>query len=275
MNSLPVRFASAAIAIVLVALIYYFFEKSGLEFLVLIAVILGTRELISLLFKPEDSFTVKGLFYLLMVFLFIFSVWSIQFGALAFACVSIFFFSASLLLQKKFDDLNSLALFQSKSILGFLYLGLLPSFACKLIELPNGVVWFVALLLIVFAGDTFAFIFGILWGSKKIMPLVSPKKTVIGSIGGIIGSLVASFSISFYLENIPLLALLILGLISGVFGQFGDLFESMLKRVADIKDSGNIMPGHGGILDRIDGVLFAAPFVYLFAYYFENSVHLH
>jgi len=269
MKSFIVRLISAAIALVVISILYHFLKSDGLRLLTFMCVVLGTAELIKILFKPEDSFRIKGLFYVLMVFIFIMTVKSLAYSSLAFAASAIVFFSSSLVLGKKFDDLNSLSVFQAKSILGFLYLGLLPGFACKLLDLPNGESWFVTLLATVFAGDSFAYIFGVLWGERKIMPDISPKKTYVGSMGGLLGSILISLAAG-YLMSKPWNSMLIMGIVVGVVAQFGDLFESLLKRVADIKDSGNIMPGHGGVLDRIDGVLFASPFVYLIAFNLES-----
>jgi len=264
MQSFQTRFISAAIAIIGLFFLYFFLKADGLRILCFLAVVVGTAELIKILFKPEDSFTIKTLFYTFMILIFTLSVKYLSFSSLVFASASILFFSLSLLLQKKFEDLHMLALFQAKSILGFLYLGLLPAFACKILDLENGISWFLILLIVVFSGDIFAYFFGVLWGKKKIMPHVSPKKTYLGGLGGLIGSTASAFfcSLAFHLPTQPLI---LVGIIVGLVAQFGDLFESMLKRVAEVKDSGTIMPGHGGVLDRIDGVLFAAPFVYFFA----------
>jgi phosphatidate cytidylyltransferase len=269
MKSFITRTISAVIAISAFLALMHFFQADGIRIACFLAVVAGTYELIKILFRPEDSLTIKCLFYFLMIFIFMMSVRFLAFSSVIFASASIIFFSVSLLLRKKFDDLTALALFQSKSILGFLYLGLLPAFVCKILDLHNGVNWFVVLLIIVFSGDTSAYVFGKLWGKKKIMPNISPKKTYIGSLGGLVGSVVAAFFGSMMLGK-PAWPLIIVGMISGTVAQFGDLFESMLKRVADVKDSGNIMPGHGGVLDRIDGVLFAGPFVYFFASIIEH-----
>lgn len=270
MNSLLTRVLSAAVAIATLFCLVYFFEINGLRFLCLLAVILGTRELIRILFNPEDSLTIKALFYFLMVFIFISTVKMPQHSGLFFSISVIVFFSLGLILQKKFEGLQTLSVFLFKSILGFFYLGLLPGFACKLLDFPNGVIWFLTLLGVVLSGDTFAYIFGLLWGKRKIMPAVSPKKTVVGSMGGLFGSCLAALVASSYLPNSTVTSMIFLALLTGASGQFGDFFESLLKRIADKKDSGSLMPGHGGVLDRIDGILFGAPVVYIFALFLEG-----
>ncbi len=169
-------------------------------------------------------------------------------------------------------NLSPIFIQQAKSLLGFFYLGLLPAFGDRLLFFSNGVIWFCVLLAVVFIGDSLAFLFGVTWGRHKIMPAISPKKSTEGALGGLIGSISAAVMASSFLPHVPLVVLAVMGLFVGMIGQFGDFFESLLKRVADIKDSGSIMPGHGGILDRLDGVLFAAPFVYLTASFFESFV---
>jgi phosphatidate cytidylyltransferase len=118
-------------------------------------------------------------------------------------------------------------------------------------------------LLIVFAGDVCAYFGGNFFGKHKLLPNISPNKTVEGSLSGILGSLVAGCIYAhFFLPQSTPLIIAATSTLAAILAQMGDLFESLVKRVADVKDSGRIMPGHGGILDRIDGVYFAAPLVY-------------
>lgn len=115
-------------------------------------------------------------------------------------------------------------------------------------------------LLIVWLTDTGAYIFGRLFGKHKLWPEISPNKTIEGAIGGIFSSLIVA--VIFYLNyEMPfsLLPLLIVTMILSMFGQLGDLVESALKRHFDVKDSGNLLPGHGGILDRFDSFIFVLP----------------
>ena len=122
----------------------------------------------------------------------------------------------------------------------------------------------ISILSIIWINDSFAFLVGKNFGSRKLFPSVSPRKTVEGFLGGLTFSLLAAFLISKLNFDFSVLNWLIIGLIVSVVGTIGDLVESKFKRQAKIKDSGTIMPGHGGILDRLDSLLFAAPFVYLY-----------
>jgi len=123
------------------------------------------------------------------------------------------------------------------------------------------------LFLSVWLCDTSAFFFGTKWGKKKILPKISPKKSWVGSISGFITSLLI-FIISYYFgllgNKYTLVDGLIIGSIAGIFSQLGDFAESLLKRDAGVKDSGNILRGHGGILDRFDSLLFSSPMVYIY-----------
>ncbi|WZL74879.1 phosphatidate cytidylyltransferase [Clostridiaceae bacterium 35-E11] len=114
------------------------------------------------------------------------------------------------------------------------------------------------------ATDTFAYFTGYFLGSKKLCPNISPKKTVEGALGGIIGSVLSSFLFAYYVIPELTVHCMIIGFIGSILGQIGDLTASIFKRQAGIKDYGKIMPGHGGILDRFDSILFTAPAVYYY-----------
>lgn len=127
-----------------------------------------------------------------------------------------------------------------------------------------GVNYFIALLILSFATDTFAYLGGRLVGKHPLAPLISPKKTLEGSLVGLIcGAGIGAFFLTTLPNKSPLFVLLLACVATSLFSQVGDLFESMIKRHSGVKDSGRILPGHGGILDRIDGLLFAGPVIYL------------
>ncbi len=122
----------------------------------------------------------------------------------------------------------------------------------------------VYVLLLIWANDSFAFLIGKNFGKRKLFESVSPKKTIEGFVGGMVFSIITAVVIGFYSELLSIVNWVIIALITSIIGTIGDLVESKFKRQASIKDSGNIMPGHGGLLDRLDSLLFAAPFVYLY-----------
>lgn len=122
----------------------------------------------------------------------------------------------------------------------------------------------ISILVIIWANDTFAYLVGITMGKNKLFERISPKKTIEGFVGGVIFAVVAGILLAqFYLHQ-DLIKWIIIAMIVSAFGTLGDLIESKFKRIAGVKDSGNIMPGHGGFLDRLDSIIFVAPFVYLF-----------
>lgn len=125
----------------------------------------------------------------------------------------------------------------------------------------------IGIFILIWTNDTFAYIVGKSIGRHKLFEKISPKKTIEGFVGGVVFAVLASFIISkYYIEGAKLAQNIWIGiaLIVGFFGTTGDLIESKFKRIANVKDSGKIMPGHGGILDRLDSVIFVAPFVFLF-----------
>ncbi len=122
----------------------------------------------------------------------------------------------------------------------------------------------IGIFILVWANDTFAYLLGKNFGKNKLMPGISPKKTIEGLIGGIIGAIVTGVNKFTFIKIYPVSIWIVLSVIVSVFGTIGDLVQSKFKRQAGVKDSGTIMPGHGGLYDRLDSILFASPFIYLF-----------
>jgi phosphatidate cytidylyltransferase len=147
------------------------------------------------------------------------------------------------------------------TLLGSLYLGYLLPHWSSLFRLPHGRAWVFLVLAVIMAGDICAYFVGRRFGTKKLAPEISPGKTVEGAIGYVFGSVsvgcLAGVSLGVGLSWIELAMLS--GLLS-ILGQVGDLFESWIKRVFAVKDSGSILPGHGGLLDRLDSLIFPAVF---------------
>jgi phosphatidate cytidylyltransferase len=122
----------------------------------------------------------------------------------------------------------------------------------------------ISILGIIWMNDTFAYLVGISIGKNKLFEKISPKKTIEGFVGGIFFSMITGILLATYYLYQSIIQWIILALIIGVFGTLGDLIESKFKRNAGVKDSGTIMPGHGGYLDRLESIIFVAPFIYLF-----------
>ncbi len=123
----------------------------------------------------------------------------------------------------------------------------------------------ITIFICIWTNDTFAYLVGKNFGKRKLFPSVSPKKTTEGFLGGIVFTIICSMLLSkYYIETKNSYIWIIISIIISIFSTLGDLIESKFKRVAEIKDSGNIMPGHGGILDRLDSIIFVIPFINLF-----------
>jgi len=144
-------------------------------------------------------------------------------------------------------------------ISGFVFLTLIPfvngDFTPKII---------VSIFVLIWANDTFAYIIGKSFGRHKLLERISPKKTIEGFIGGLVGSLVAGTLMCKYTELFDLKIWIVLALIASIFGTIGDLIQSKFKRQAGVKDSGVLMPGHGGLYDRLDSMVYASPFIFAF-----------
>ncbi|MDG1981150.1 MAG: phosphatidate cytidylyltransferase [Flavobacteriaceae bacterium] len=171
----------------------------------------------------------------------------------------------NLLFKRKKYPLNSIQKFDiciRYLLFSFTFLILLP--------FVNGVYEqsvILTLIILIWVNDSFAFFVGKNLGKRKLFESVSPKKTVEGFFGGVLFSLITAFILSYFCDFLSLTNLIVISLIAAILGTAGDLVESKFKRQANTKDSGNIMPGHGGILDRLDSLLFVAPFVYLYIHY--------
>ena len=149
----------------------------------------------------------------------------------------------------------------SSSILGVIWIGLFIGSLIFVRNLADGLTLTLMMILSIWTCDTFAFVFGSSYGKKKMSPSISPKKTWLGTFFGFLSSFIVPIVIYFYypIEGFVILDYVIFSLIFGILGQLGDLSVSLLKRAANIKDTSNILKGHGGILDRFDSLSFSSP----------------
>lgn len=153
-------------------------------------------------------------------------------------------------------------------IFGLIYLPFLLGHLIPLRMLPDGQRWIFMTLIVVMSCDSFAYFVGRKIGKRKLYPAVSPNKSIEGGVAGLVGSIFAVMLVKLtFLPAIGVIDGVLIGLLLGVVGQLGDLFESLLKRACQVKDSGSIIPGHGGLLDRLDSLLFAFPVIYYVARY--------
>jgi phosphatidate cytidylyltransferase len=173
---------------------------------------------------------------------------------------------------------NRIALFNTKKhIIALLYLigsslflALIPDVFLQMdLVTPNyQPELLIGIFAIIWTNDSFAYIFGKNFGKHKLMKRISPKKTIEGFAGGLVMSIAVGAGLFYYLESIDIINYsvwewMIVAFVVAFFGTIGDLIQSKIKRQAEVKDSGSIMPGHGGIFDRMDSIIFAAPFAYV------------
>ncbi|KPV39820.1 phosphatidate cytidylyltransferase [Alicyclobacillus ferrooxydans] len=148
-------------------------------------------------------------------------------------------------------------------LVGALYIGLGGSSLTAMRSVPHGWQWLLIYLLAIWSTDTAAYFVGRSVGGRKLLPAVSPNKTVSGSVGGLVAAIVIPTVLGVILISpVGWWKYAVVGLVASVAGQVGDLIESAYKRTSGVKDSGRLLPGHGGMLDRVDSLLFAAPLVY-------------
>lgn len=193
---------------------------------------------------------------------------SINYFSLLIFITLLILFSCIVFLHDKIDIIDI-----SVTVFGMLYVTFLFAFVVLTRNIENGNYYIWLIFIGAFATDTFAYFSGMLFGKNKLLPAISPKKTVEGSIGGILGCVILTILFGIFINynfsrnnivNIQIYHFLILGILSGIVSQIGDLSASSIKRYVNIKDFGKIMPGHGGVLDRFDSILFIAPLVYFY-----------
>ncbi|QTA88957.1 phosphatidate cytidylyltransferase [Desulfonema magnum] len=251
----------------LIFLIY----KGGIFFAMLIGVVclIGLCEYFRIVFNPKSK-TISGLILVLAVFLGPLIIWAAYRNAydLILGVVALNLILSALFSLSQFKSDPFILENVAKQVQGMTYIPLLLSFLVLIRNGTDGMTWIFFLLCIVFAGDIGAFYTGRRWGNHKLCPSVSPGKTIEGSLGGLVSNVgIGGIFKVFFLSSLSWGTSILFFLLVGAAGQVGDLFESEFKRFSGVKDSGVILPGHGGILDRIDALLFAAPVAYLFKEY--------
>jgi phosphatidate cytidylyltransferase len=154
-------------------------------------------------------------------------------------------------------------------IAGSFYVGGLLASLGRIHGGAHGGAWVLLAMWIAWASDTGAYFAGRFFGRHKLAPRVSPAKTIEGALGGLLASLTGALAAHFwFLPTLPLVDALVLAAVANVFGQAGDLVESLVKRSTGVKDSGNILPGHGGMLDRVDALMFTATACWVYTQWF-------
>lgn len=266
MNTTPVRVLTAVLAISLLGVVYFVANTNGVIYLSLLIALIMQIEFAKILILPSLGTKFAASFVCASFLTLIVALFASAYLVGVFALATLLLFSIFLFGVKEGDDLKVLVANQSKMALGMIYCCILPFTIIRLLMFERGLLWFLTLFAIVFSGDIGAYFVGRRVGGPKIAPVLSPHKTWSGAIGGLISSAVTGGLLGYhYFTGIPLAFFILFAIAMGAFGQIGDFFESTIKRIAGVKDSGNFLPGHGGFLDRLDGILFAAPMIYLLA----------
>lgn len=257
-----VRVVSALIGI---PLLIFVITKGNLIliFSVLIVSLIGLKEFYDS-FNKIEIYPLKKISYIFTVTLFLVLLCNKQ----DLLQLNFYLITILLLITNLFSKKNYL-IASGITLLGYFYV---PFSLLHIVLLSynfNVLVWLV--FIIAWSTDTFAYFSGYFFGSKKLLPSVSPKKTVEGSIGGIIGSILLTSIYSYIIIPEFIFHSVILGFFGSILSQIGDLMASKIKRYVGIKDFGNLMPGHGGILDRFDSILILVPFIYYYILIFFNK----
>lgn len=250
----------------------------GLSYTVVIGLltVLAVLEYVELLkkqnFRPQtEVIMISSLLLLFLVYWMHFSIPGLPAihqlnieNFFAFILIIVFFTTLALELFRGNPDQGLVN--ASVNLFGTVYIGFMFAYILLLRFVPNGFFYLLFTLGVTWLNDSFAYFVGVTFGKHKLSPRISPQKSIEGSIGGIVGGLLAAIALGIYFQK-SLLPLLIMSFLVVIAGQFGDLVESIFKRNAGVKDSGTFLPGHGGILDRLDSLLFTGPVVYYLATY--------
>ena len=263
-SNLAVRLATAAVAVPLLLLLLYRGPAWGLYLLILPATLIGTYELLGMT-HPGDRVS-QGIGLALAAgssAALYFQGHDVRVVLTVLAVVPV---AGPVLTLVRLGDVQTSALRATTMSMAPLFVSApLAWLATVRRDVPEGASYVVMTLMFAWFSDTGGYFAGRFLGKHKLYPAVSPKKTVEGALGGLAGSVIGGLLAHFwYLPRIPLLHVVPLALVAGALGQAGDLGESLIKRATGVKDSGAIVPGHGGILDRIDALILTSTVVYLY-----------
>ena len=264
-SNLGARLLTAAVVAPLLLTLLFVGPVWGWYALVLAACVVAAQELFSMTHPGDHVSQAVGILTTVAVSLATYRYTSDARVLLSVLCLVPI--AGALITLFRLGEIETAAPRSMASIAGPLYIGALLT-TVALIRRDQGELgprWVLMALMFAWLADTGGYFVGRAFGRHKLYERVSPKKTVEGFFGSILGACVGALLAHFwYLPNIPLAHALVLAVVAGALGQLGDLFESLIKRSTGIKDSGWIVPGHGGILDRVDALLVVSPVVYLY-----------
>jgi len=256
------RWITALVAVPVLFSLIYFGSLPVFSALIVAAILLGVHEYNGLVFGEGYRWEkAEGLIVSFLIAL-SFYIGNLQLvmAVIIFSVSAVFFVYTARINQPSFDVLPVF-----KVVFGFMYISATMSHFILIRNTPEGIRWIFFILFLAFSGDVAAYYVGRTWGKGKLLALVSPGKTVEGTIGLFVGSVIGCVIFQhFFFTKLPVVHAALIGFFGSVIGQLGDLCESAIKRASGSKDSGSLLPGHGGILDRLDCLIFIAPFVYYY-----------
>lgn len=274
MGPLTKRILVSLVAIPLLLFLTFWTQTLPFKLLVVVGLGLGLLEFLNLAdARKMKTLKVEGLFALGFLLLPWVLTPAIPWGGRGFFLAGLFILTLSFLWSKR--PLKEMVISVSVTFFGVAYFGALGVYFLRLREQGDNGSWYLLWLFVAtWAYDTGGYFAGRFWGRHHFAPLASPKKSVEGCIGGFALTLLALFLlwklVPFFAGTFSLVDVLALSALLSFFGQVGDLVESVIKRSLKAKDSGSLLPGHGGIFDRIDSLLFNAPVLFYYLVFFKH-----
>ena len=258
-KNLLVRIATAVVALPIVGVLVFWREPLGLAALCLVVAVQGLREYTSMTMPGRPAAERAGI-VLVGAGLYLALYFRPELGAMWFLAAMV---AVAMLVLVRAVDIPAAGARLFAAEFGVFYVGGLLA-TLPLLHRSSGPAWVALAIAVTFANDTGAYFVGRALGRHKMAPALSPGKTVEGAVGGLAAGLTVTFVAGwFFMPALSVGECVAIGLAYGVVGPAGDLVESLIKRTAGVKDSGRTIPGHGGILDRIDALLFVSAYIYL------------
>ena len=249
------RVITAVVGVPVLLLLIYL---GGIPFAALVAVLMaaGTYEVYQMVRKERTFLLAAVLISEAVMLVSVYAGWK-SWSSIGLMCAFLLIFIYAILHFPQVD-LNDMAI----NFLAVLYIGWTLGHLIAIERLPYGTTMLFYLFVAIWSSDTGAYFTGRFLGRHKLAPHVSPHKTIEGAVGGVVTTVVVLLLVNSYFKLCAVEEIIVLGIVLSIVGQIGDLVESMFKRFVNVKDSGNVLPGHGGVLDRFDSLIMAAPFLY-------------
>lgn len=250
--------------IIYIALVLLGILGGEISFAIIFALLLGLAlyELYRLTEKEKSNLAYKMINIISGIAIFLSTLMPISVGSISLPFVIFIIYIIALLVATVFDKKGNQLKRSVSSIFGQVYITIPLIILSFIMAIDYQIA--LAIFILIWVNDTAAYVVGSLFGKHKLIERISPKKTIEGFVGGIAFTIIAGLIFAKLNPTHDFLYWGIFALIVSIFGTIGDLFESLIKRTYNVKDSGNIIPGHGGILDRIDSILLAIPAIYIY-----------